>query len=124
MSVFKPRRAVRSDDYLRLCEARKELLKKCNGEAPDKSQLRMYDMIYYNPKSNPMKRHAEEAAAAAAAALEAEKEGEGGVPGAKQRRISEASNKDKEPVKKEQDPLEQDTPKEKTEAVSGVFVII
>ena len=60
VSVFKPRRGTRSDEYLRLCEARRELLKKCNGEAPDKSQLRMYDMIYYNPKSNPMKKYTEE----------------------------------------------------------------
>lgn len=94
VSVFKPRRAARSDDYMRLCEARRELLKKCNGETPDKSQLRMYDMIYYNPKTNPMKRHLEE---------EKDKEGEGGGSGAegsdasggaakKDRRASESSS--------------------------------
>lgn len=61
VSIFKPRRTGRSDEYNRANEIRKELIKKCeNGEEPDKSQLRMYDMIYYNPKTNPMKRHSEE----------------------------------------------------------------
>lgn len=80
VSVFKPRRSGRSDEYLRLCEARRDLLKKCNGDAPDKTQLRMYDMIYYNPKTNPMKRH-----------LEEERSEEGGANKSKERRISVSS---------------------------------
>lgn len=68
------------------------MLQKCNGEAPDKSQLRMYDMIYYNPKTNPMKRHVEEE----------EKEG-----AAKERRMSLASeiSLKQEVQKKEPDPV-------------------
>lgn len=83
VSVFKPRRSGRSDEYLRLCEARRDLLKKCNGDAPDKTQLRMYDMIYYNPKTNPMKRHLEEE----------RPEGGGGGGKSKERRTSVSSAK-------------------------------
>lgn len=82
VSVFKPRRATRSEDYIRLCEARTDLLRKCNGEAPDRTQLRMYDMIYYNPKANPMKK-----------AVEPESDGEGqGNSQAKERRMSTSSS--------------------------------
>lgn len=94
VSVFKPRRVSRSDEYMRLCEARRELLQKCNGEAPDKSQLKMYDMIYYNPKTNPMKRPLED------------KEKEGTT--ARERRMSMASEV----------PLKQEVPKKEAEPVS------
>lgn len=96
MSVFKPRRAGRSDEYMRLCEARRELLKKCNGDAPDKSQLRMYDMIYYNPKTNPMKRPVDETGSEI-----------GGGSGGKERRLSLTSTRSLEDLKQE--------PKEKKE---------
>lgn len=80
VSVFKPRRTGKSDDIQRLSEARRELLKKCNGDVPDRTQLRMYDMIYYNPKNNPMKRN-----------LEEDKKDENGVK-SKERRLSTTSS--------------------------------
>lgn len=51
----KPRRTVRSDEFQRIANAKKEFNIRFNGQTPDKARLTMYDMIYYNPTTNPMK---------------------------------------------------------------------
>ncbi|XP_077267941.1 transcription factor TFIIIB component B'' homolog Bdp1 isoform X3 [Temnothorax americanus] len=50
------KRMLVSESARKLAEARREFLLKHENRAPDRSQLKMYDLIYYNPVSNPMKR--------------------------------------------------------------------
>lgn len=50
----KPRRSHRSEEFQRIANAKKEFHQRLNGKIPDKSRLTMYDMIYYNPATNPM----------------------------------------------------------------------
>lgn len=52
------RRMLISESARRLAEARREFLLKHENRAPDRSQLKMYDLIYYNPVTNPMKKSA------------------------------------------------------------------
>lgn len=49
------RRMVISESARKLAEAKREFLLKHENKTPDRSQLRMYDLIYYNPVTNPMK---------------------------------------------------------------------
>lgn len=49
------RRGIRSEESYRMVEARREFRHRFSGQPPDKTQLTMYDMIYYNPLTNPMK---------------------------------------------------------------------
>lgn len=53
------RRVLFSESARKLAEARKEFLLKHENKTPDRSQLKMYDLIYYNPVTNPMKRSPE-----------------------------------------------------------------
>lgn len=50
----RPRRSHRSEEFQRIANAKKEFHQRLNGKTPDKSRLTMYDMIYYNPATNPM----------------------------------------------------------------------
>lgn len=52
------RRMLISESARRLAEARREFLLKHENRTPDRSQLKMYDLIYYNPVTNPMKKSA------------------------------------------------------------------
>lgn len=49
------RRMAVSESARKLAEARREFLLKHENKPPDKSKLTMYDLIYYNPVTNPMK---------------------------------------------------------------------
>ncbi|XP_012268075.2 transcription factor TFIIIB component B'' homolog [Athalia rosae] len=49
------RRMVISESARKLAEARREFLHKHGNKAPDRNKLTMYDLIYYNPVTNPMK---------------------------------------------------------------------
>lgn len=51
-------RMHRSEEFQRVANAKREFNQRLNGKAPDKSRLTMYDMIYYNPVTNPMTRPA------------------------------------------------------------------
>lgn len=53
------RRMVVSESTRKLAEARREFLLKHEKKAPDRSKLTMYDLIYYNPVTNPMKKQPE-----------------------------------------------------------------
>ncbi|KAG7197027.1 hypothetical protein KM043_017560 [Ampulex compressa] len=58
LTIFKngqKRRMLVSESARKLAEARREFLMKHENKAPDRSKLTMYDLIYYNPISNPMK---------------------------------------------------------------------
>lgn len=50
----KLKRNNRSEEYQRVSNAKREFNMKLNGKPPDKSNLTMYDLIYYNPLTNPM----------------------------------------------------------------------
>lgn len=50
------RRILVSESARKLAEARREFLLKHENKTPDRSKLTMYDLIYYNPVTNPMKR--------------------------------------------------------------------
>lgn len=50
------KRMLVSESARKLAEARREFLLKHENKTPDRSKLTMYDLIYYNPVSNPMKR--------------------------------------------------------------------
>lgn len=49
------RRMAISESARKLAEAKREFLLKHENKTPDRSELRMYDLIYYNPVTNPMK---------------------------------------------------------------------
>jgi len=53
------KRMTISESARRLAEARREFLLKHENRTPDRSQLKMYDLIYYNPTTNPMKKSTE-----------------------------------------------------------------
>lgn len=55
---MRPKRMHRSEEFQRVANAKREFNQRLNGKTPDKSRLTMYDMIYYNPVSNPMSRPA------------------------------------------------------------------
>lgn len=46
---------ARSDESQRIAQAKRDFQLRFNGQQPDKAQLTMFDMIFYNPTSNPMK---------------------------------------------------------------------
>ncbi|XP_011877366.1 PREDICTED: transcription factor TFIIIB component B'' homolog [Vollenhovia emeryi] len=50
------RRMLVSESARKLAEARREFLLKHENRTPERSQLKMYDLIYYNPVTNPMKK--------------------------------------------------------------------
>ncbi|XP_028048703.1 transcription factor TFIIIB component B'' homolog isoform X2 [Monomorium pharaonis] len=50
------KRMLISESARKLAEARREFLLKHENRTPDRSQLKMYDLIYYNPVTNPMKK--------------------------------------------------------------------
>lgn len=50
------KRTMVSESARKLAEARREFLLKHENKTPDRSQLKMYDLIYYNPVTNPMKK--------------------------------------------------------------------
>lgn len=49
------RRSCISASAKKLKDARQEFLLKYENKTPDKSKLKMYDLIYYNPAGSPMK---------------------------------------------------------------------
>ncbi|XP_063219978.1 transcription factor TFIIIB component B'' homolog [Bacillus rossius redtenbacheri] len=51
----KVHRKVHSSITVRLSKARQEFVSKYKDERPDRSRLTMFDLIYYNPVTNPMK---------------------------------------------------------------------
>lgn len=52
----KPKKTTaRSDESQRIAQAKRDFQQRFNGQQPDKAQLTMFDMIFYNPTSNPMK---------------------------------------------------------------------
>lgn len=54
MANLQPRKNIRTEDQ-KMIEIKKESRERLSNKDMDKSQLRMFDMIYYNPQSNPMK---------------------------------------------------------------------
>lgn len=54
----KLKRSHRSEEYQRVANAKREFNQRLNGKPPDKSRLTMYDLIYYNPLTNPMSKPA------------------------------------------------------------------
>lgn len=54
----KSKRSHRSEEYQRVANAKREFNQRLNGKPPDKSRLTMYDLIYYNPLTNPMSKPA------------------------------------------------------------------
>ena len=48
------RRLTVSESARKLAEARREFMLKHENKTPDRNTLTMYDLIYYNPISNPM----------------------------------------------------------------------
>ncbi|XP_011339470.1 transcription factor TFIIIB component B'' homolog isoform X2 [Ooceraea biroi] len=59
VKTMQKRRMVISESARKLAEARREFLLKHENKTPDRSQLKMYDLIYYNPITNPMKKSTE-----------------------------------------------------------------
>lgn len=55
---LKMKRSHRSEEYQRVANAKREFNQRLNGKPPDKSRLTMYDLIYYNPLTNPMSKPA------------------------------------------------------------------
>ncbi|XP_030764674.1 uncharacterized protein LOC115888925 isoform X2 [Sitophilus oryzae] len=49
-----PKKIIRTDQSKRLAEARKEFYKKFRSNNPEKNKLKMIDLIFYNPTTNPM----------------------------------------------------------------------
>ncbi|KAM0733048.1 Transcription factor TFIIIB component B''-like protein [Formica fusca] len=60
IKAMQKRRMQVSESARRLAEARREFLLKHENKTPDKSQMKMYDFIYYNPVTNPMKSNKEQ----------------------------------------------------------------
>ncbi|XP_066600525.1 transcription factor TFIIIB component B'' homolog isoform X2 [Prorops nasuta] len=56
LKAVQKRRIMVSESARKLAEARREFFLKHENKTPDKSKLTMYDLIYYNPISNPMKK--------------------------------------------------------------------
>ncbi|OAD57504.1 Transcription factor TFIIIB component B'' like protein [Eufriesea mexicana] len=56
--VGQKRRILVSESARKLAEARREFHLKHENKTPDRSKLTMYDLIYYNPVTNPMKKPA------------------------------------------------------------------
>lgn len=56
--LSKNKRSHRSEEYQRVANAKREFNQRLNGKPPDKSRLTMYDLIYYNPLTNPMSKPA------------------------------------------------------------------
>lgn len=56
IKITQKRRTLVSESARKLAEARREFLLKHENRTPDRSQLKMYDLIYYNPVTNPMKK--------------------------------------------------------------------
>lgn len=54
----KSKRSHRSEEFQRMANAKRMLHQQMNGQLPDKSRLTMFDMIYYNPVTNPMSKPA------------------------------------------------------------------
>ncbi|CAL7945520.1 unnamed protein product [Xylocopa violacea] len=54
--VGQKRRILVSESARKLAEARREFHLKHENKTPDRSKLTMYDLIYYNPVTNPMKK--------------------------------------------------------------------
>ncbi|XP_011708132.1 PREDICTED: transcription factor TFIIIB component B'' homolog [Wasmannia auropunctata] len=54
IKAMQKRRMLVSESARKLAEARREFLLKHENRTPDRSQLKMYDLIYYNPVTNPM----------------------------------------------------------------------
>lgn len=54
MPFSKAKRSHRSEEYQRVANAKREFNQRLNGKPPDKTRLTMYDLIYYNPETNPM----------------------------------------------------------------------
>ncbi|XP_011315475.1 transcription factor TFIIIB component B'' homolog [Fopius arisanus] len=52
------RKMLVSESARKLAEARREFLLKHENNPPDRTKLTMYDLIYYNPTTNPMKKTA------------------------------------------------------------------
>ncbi|KAK9309855.1 hypothetical protein QLX08_000659 [Tetragonisca angustula] len=59
--VGQKRRILVSESARKLAEARREFHLKHENKTPDRSKLTMYDLIYYNPVTNPMKKSKESA---------------------------------------------------------------
>lgn len=55
MSGNKKNRSHRNEESTRIADAKRDFRNRFSGATPDKTQLTMYDMIYYNPVTNPMK---------------------------------------------------------------------
>lgn len=56
LKITPKKRMLISESARKLAEARKEFLLKHENKTPDRSQLKMYDLIYYNPVTNPMRK--------------------------------------------------------------------
>ncbi|CAD1481262.1 unnamed protein product, partial [Heterotrigona itama] len=54
--IGQKRRILVSESARKLAEARREFHLKHENKTPDRSKLTMYDLIYYNPITNPMKK--------------------------------------------------------------------
>lgn len=54
--VGQKRRILVSESARKLAEARREFHLRHENKTPDRSKLTMYDLIYYNPVTNPMKK--------------------------------------------------------------------
>lgn len=52
--TLQKRRVLPSESSRKLAEARREFLLKHENKEPDRNKLKMYDLIYYNPTTNPM----------------------------------------------------------------------
>lgn len=52
--VVRNRRAL-SNRMQRMARARQEFYNKFGNQTPDRSRLTMFDLIFYNPTTNPMK---------------------------------------------------------------------
>ncbi|XP_043472957.1 transcription factor TFIIIB component B'' homolog [Leptopilina heterotoma] len=57
------RRLTVSESAKKLADARREFMLKHENKTPDRTKLTMYDLIYYNPVTNPMTRSENSAAA-------------------------------------------------------------
>ena len=54
MANLQPRKNIRTEDQ-KIIDIKRESRERLSKKDLDKSQLRMFDMIYFNPQSNPMK---------------------------------------------------------------------
>lgn len=52
----KKKKMIISDSAKRLMESRREFNRSYGTKIPDKSKMKMYDLIFYNPRNNPMKK--------------------------------------------------------------------